>query len=313
MKTLCLLVATYMSVGIAALSAQKKRPVPTAADVRYGRYDRNLLDFWQAPGATAENPAPVLIFYHGGGWVGGDKKVCKPTIWLGQGISVVSVNYRFTTGHADAAPYPAPMEDGARALQFVRSKAKEWHLDPDKVALSGSSAGAVMALWIGTRDDMRIPDSKDPIERISTRVTCLIPTDVPTTLHPKLILERIGGSPELHPAFLPFFQIKKIADLEKNPEKAALLRYADPFTHLSADDPPTFTVFNRERCKVPVPADANVNLSIHHPEFGFMLKEKLDALGVEAHVQHKGDGQDPATFIRFVLKQLKGTAVPSGE
>lgn len=68
--------------------------------------------------------SPVLIFYHGGGWVAGDKSSLNPSAWLSMEISVVSVNYRFTTGHKDAAPYPAPMNDGARAFSSLEAKPK---------------------------------------------------------------------------------------------------------------------------------------------------------------------------------------------
>lgn len=299
--------AAFVTFAFVLLSgnchAQKKRPAPTEANVRYGKFDRNVLDFWQAPGSSAENPRPVLIFYHGGGWLAGDKSSLNPSAWLSMGISVVSVNYRFTKGHKDAAPYPAPMNDGARALQFVRSKAKKWHLQQDKVALSGSSAGAVISMWIAFRDDMKKPASDDPIQRISTRVTCVLPTNTPTTTNPQTILSRIGGSPKIHPAMLPLFDIQSIADLAR-PDKAAILNDSDPLTHLSAYDPPTYLVFNLQRTPTPLSADTSVNISIHHPEFGFLLKEKLDAIGVEAHVKCKGDRKEKGDVTRFLNRHL---------
>ena len=178
-------------------AAAQKPAVPTRADVRYGPYDRNVLDFYQA---QTEAPAPVLIHFHGGGWMAGDKKGVAAAPLLRTGVSVISANYRFTTGTKDAAPYPAPMQDSARVVQFVRSKAKEWNIDPERVALTGGSAGTVISMWIAYRDDMRNPESSDPIERLSTRVTCIIPMAGPTTLDPKLILKRVGGSPTIHPS-----------------------------------------------------------------------------------------------------------------
>src|SRR5205814_2253157 len=114
--------------------------------------------------------------------------------------------------------YPAPMLDSARAVQFVRSKAAEWHIDPARIALTGQSAGAVISMWIAYRDDMAKPDSADPVERFSTRVTCILPLAAPTTLDPKIILARIGGPPSIHPALAPFFSVKSVADLN-TPEK----------------------------------------------------------------------------------------------
>jgi len=53
------------------LRAQEFKYEPTHADVRYGKYDRDVLDVFQVKTAK---PAPVLIYFHGGGWLGGDKK-----------------------------------------------------------------------------------------------------------------------------------------------------------------------------------------------------------------------------------------------
>src|SRR5439155_25441261 len=105
------------------------------------------------------------------------------------------------------------MLDAARVVQFVRSKAEEWHIDPDRIALTGSSAGAVISMWIAYHDDMDRADATDPVERFSTRVTCIIPISGPTTLDPKLILKRVGGPPSIHPALPPFFNVKAVADL----------------------------------------------------------------------------------------------------
>jgi acetyl esterase/lipase len=274
---------------------------PTLKDVRYGPYDRDVLDVYQA---KSETPTPVLINFHGGGWIGGDKKSVNAEPLVRAGVTVVSANYRFTTGTKDAAPYPAPMLDGARVVQFVRSKAKEWNIDPNRIALTGGSAGAVISMWIAYRDDMAKPESADPVERFSTRVTCIIPQSGPTTLDPKVILKRIGGSPSIHPAMLPFFDVKSIAELE-DPAKQKLIADASPISHVTSDDPPTFLVYAFPLGGTPLPENANINLSIHHPEFGVLLKQKLDAAGVENTLQSKDDGSDPRAMLHFVAKHLK--------
>ena len=132
---------------------------------------RNKLDFWQA---KSDRPTPVLIFFHGGSFKAGDKSIVltRPIFeeCLQAGISVVSANYRFSSD----APYPAPMHDGARAVQFVRSQAKEWKIDPNRIAVSGSSA-ATLALWIVLHDDLADPSSNNSVSRLSTRVTCASP------------------------------------------------------------------------------------------------------------------------------------------
>jgi acetyl esterase len=294
-----------LSVALLFLSLQARllaQTEPTQADVRYGPYDRNVLDVYQA---QTEAPAPVVINFHGGGWVGGDKRAgLNVAPLLRSGVTVVSANYRFTTGTKDAAPYPAPMLDCARAVQFVRSKAGEWKIDPNRICLTGGSAGAVNSMWIAYRDDMAKSESADPVERFSTRVTCIMPISGPTILDPKVILKRVGGNPSIHPAMLPFFDVKTLAELDA-PDKQKLIADASPITHVTQDDPPTLLIYGFPLGGTPLPPDANINLSIHHPEFGVILREKLDAAGVENALQAKDDGSDPQLMVKFLTKHLK--------
>jgi len=134
----------------------------------------------------------VLIYFHGGGFTGGDKAPFGASAdrYLKQGISVVSANYRFSRD----AIYPGPVLEGARARQFVRSKAKEWNIDPQRVALSGGSAGATMSLWIALHDDLADPDSADAVARISTRVAWVTVKNAPTMLDPDLIVKYFGAT-----------------------------------------------------------------------------------------------------------------------
>lgn len=281
--------------------ARTTQAKPTEADVRYGPHDRNLLDFYRV---NTTKPAPVVIFFHGGGWVSGDKSQINPRGYLNSGIAFVSANYRFTTGTPDAASYPAPMNDGARVVQFVRSRAQQLNIDPDRVALTGNSAGAVISMWIAYRDDMAVPAADDPAERFSTRVTCIVPVSGPTTLDPQLILKRIGGSLEIHPALLPFFGVEKI-DCLTTDAKRVLVRDASPLAHVTADDPPTFMRYSHPPGGTPLPSNVTFGRSIHHTEFGVLLKEKLDELGVENVLQYKGDGKSNLASLEFLAKHLR--------
>jgi acetyl esterase/lipase len=296
----------YMQVLQKKQAAQAKTSPPTHANVKYGKYARNVLDVWQA---KSDKPAPVLINFHGGGFVAGDKSQVTPDPYVRQGITVVSANYRFVKGDAESAPYPAPMLDGARVVQFVRSKAKEWNIDPERIALTGGSAGAIISLWIAYQDDMAQPDSEDPIERQSTRVSCVVPVAAPTNLDPDYIREQIGGNPIVHPSIYPLFGAANDAEL-KTKEKQALIKAASPMTHVSKDDPPTMLMYGSELSKTPLPANTDINTSIHHPQFGVLLKQKLDAAGVENDLLYVGDGRTKVEHIAalqaFLQKHLIG-------
>ncbi len=98
----------FVALWTLSASAQSE---PTQAEVSYGPHPSNVLDFWQAKG---EGPRPLLVYIHGGGWIGGDKKQSPARFqpFLDKGISYAAVNYRLT----GIAPLPAPVHDAARAM-----------------------------------------------------------------------------------------------------------------------------------------------------------------------------------------------------
>ena len=127
------------------------------------------------------------------------------------GISVASISYRYTT----TAMLPAPHQDGARAIQFLRSKAKEWNLDASRVAAYGGSAGAGITLWLAFHDDMaEDPKSDDPIVRESTRLCCAATFGGQTTYDPHVIKEWIGEQTARHAVLLPAYGVKTYEELD---------------------------------------------------------------------------------------------------
>ena len=107
--------------GNAAAQEKRSQVTPTQANVSYGPAARNVLDFYQAESAT---PTPLIIYIHGGGFVGGDKTSISPAmirVAHQAGISVAALNYRFVDG-VDVI-FLQPQRDCARALQTLRSQA----------------------------------------------------------------------------------------------------------------------------------------------------------------------------------------------
>jgi acetyl esterase/lipase len=92
-------------------------------------------------------PQPTLVFYHGGGWIGGTKEQSFMSImpWLEMGWNVVNVEYRM----ARVAPAPAGVEDALCALRFVVAQAKNYNVDVNKIVVTGESAGGHLALLAG--------------------------------------------------------------------------------------------------------------------------------------------------------------------
>ena len=92
--------------------AKRNRPKLTRADVKYGPHERNVFDLWLPEGASPKTPLPVFVYFHGGGFVAGDKNLFDPTGYLKLGYAVVAANYRFVNGKDILTP--VPMQDCTR-------------------------------------------------------------------------------------------------------------------------------------------------------------------------------------------------------
>jgi acetyl esterase/lipase len=183
------------------------------------------------------------------------------------------------------------MLDSARAVQFLRSKAKDWNIDPARFAATGGSAGAGISLWLGFHDDLAKPASADAVERQSTRLTAMGVLGAQSSYDPRVIAEIISPVAAAHPALPPFFGVESIGD--RSPR--AIKQYEDSaaINHLTADDAPAFLFYSE--ADGPIAAGAKPGTGIHHPAFGRLLKAAMDKLGIECEVHHRdeyqGDGQ----------------------
>ena len=257
--------------------------LPTYADVSYGPFERNKLDFWQAKGDGAR---PIHVYIHGGGWIQGDKTRMKGIKkYLDRGISVAAVNYRVTGKH----PLPAPVHDAARAIQFLRFKAKDWNVDKNRFVLSGDSAGGCTSMWLACHDDLAKADSEDPVERESTRVQGIAVAGAQSAIDPKMIEPWIGPK-VYHGMIISAVGEKNIDDVLKNYDQhQKMFHEFSPINHLSKDDPPMFMAYSAD---MTVPATSPGH-AIHHGLFGVKMKEKSDAIGHQKVYVQIGKNRDP--------------------
>lgn len=271
------------AAGVAAPASPTPKPTPfppTFAKVQYGPDASQNLDFWQA---KSDKPTPLILNIHGGGWIHGPNDTLGGNkFYLDKGISFVSTTYRFTP----ANPLPAPVMDAARALQFVRSKAKEWNIDPNKVILTGMSAGGCSSLWLATHADLADPNSSDPVARQSTRVSGAIIRGGQTTIEPQNVLDWVGQKAIDHAMMRYACGFKSNEEMFKaiaeRPEIAALYKEFSPINHLSATTPPLLLSYDKL-----VPQGQG---DIHGAAFGVKFKEKADALGLtHCYLQIKED------------------------
>jgi acetyl esterase/lipase len=272
---------------------------PTFESVRYGPHERNVLDFWQAKSAQ---PTPVLVSIHGGGFLAGNKSV-QPQLLKDcpdAGISVAAINYRYST----QAIAPASFQDGARAVQFLRSKAKDWNIDPKRFAATGGSAGAGISLWLSFQDDMADAKSDDPVLRQSTRLACVVVFAGQTSYDPRFIRQLFPRKDVYkHGALAKLFgvDLNKLDDLPAG--KYRLFEEVSAINHVTKDDPPALLIYSR-------PLDAEVTnqgIGIHHALFGKALKEKMDGLGIPCEVIAAGKrlgGGTPTRPINFLKEHL---------
>lgn len=249
---------------------------PTHANVSYGPHAADVLDFWQAAGA---GPRPLLVYIHGGGWTGGDKKQNPAAFrpFLEKGISYAAINYRLT----GEAPLPAPVHDAARAIQFLRSKADDWNINTQRIALTGGSAGACTSMWLLTHDDLADPDAKDPVLRQSTRVCAAAVSAGQTSIDPKVIEGWLGPNVLKHRMINMAVGEPTMEGALANYDKhRALYVEFSPYNHVNAGDPPLFMTYGGN---MTLPSQ-DAGHGIHHPVYGVKMKERADGCGMECHL-----------------------------
>ena len=288
--------AMMIAVLVASADAQT---APTHRDIRYGPHERNTLDFWNA---SADAPTPLVIFIHGGGWAGGEKADVPVTLMnamLAQGISVASINYRYST----TDPLPAPVHDAARAVQFLRSKSSEWKLDAKRFGAYGISAGGCTTLWLACHDDLADARSDDPVARESSRLQAAVGMSPQTCLEPEIVTGWVGEQVLNHAMIARAVGVKKGESIRNpKPEWTALLHEFSPITHVSKDDPPVLIANPKID---PLPA-TSAGSAIHHAMFGMKFQEKARAAGMTCilRIETQADDATP-TPEAFLIGQLR--------
>jgi acetyl esterase/lipase len=243
---------------------------PTFANVQYGDgLAAQTLDVYRPAGSSAT--LPCVVWIHGGGWQNGDKfPAPKATGLLGLGLVAVSINYRLS----GQASHPAQMHDCKAAIRHLRANAAVYGIDPDRIALWGSSAGGHLVALLGTSGDVPStegtvggnPAFAGPVQAVADYFG---PTEFLSITDPA---HTACNSPES--AMLGVCLGTVIAN-QANPAFAAqvaLVREASPTTHVSPNDPPFYIAFGT--------ADPVVQ-----PRQNLILFDDLVAAGVPARLR----------------------------
>ena len=128
-----------------------KDGVTVTKDIAYGDHERHRLDVFAPPRKPAK-PAPVVVYFHGGGYVAGARSPLPgliydnvPTFFARHGLIGVNATYRL----APEFKWPSGAEDVGRVVDWLRANAAQFGGDPDKIFFMGQSAGAThCATWI---------------------------------------------------------------------------------------------------------------------------------------------------------------------
>ena len=260
-------------------------PEPTLSEVSYGEHERHVIDFWKA---ESDQPTPLALVIHGGGWRAGTKEISSRIVdiprLLAQGISVAAINYRLIS-HANAEgvqpPVKAPLHDAARALQFIRTQATAWNLDKERISASGSSAGACSSLWLAFHDDMADSQSDDPIARESTRIRCAAVIGAQTTLDPMQMKQWTPNSRYGAHAFGIRGGFNQF--LAKRDSIQDWIAEYSPYALVSSDDPPVYLSYSS-----PPAIGKDQKDPTHTSNFGVKLQEHCDANGVACELAYPG-------------------------
>jgi acetyl esterase/lipase len=280
-------------------------------DVVYGRKDGTALtlDVFR-PKADANGAGIILVV--SGGFFSSHEAINPVFIrpLLDRGYTV------FAVVHGSQPRYTVPeiVGDLKRAVRFVRHHAGDYRVDPDRLGITGASAGGHLSLMLGTAGDLGNRDARDPVDRESSRVQAVAcffpPTDLLNYGGPgkEMIHARDHGKP-FRPAF-DYRELDRETNLwvpitdEKRLRETA--REVSPITHVSADDPPTLIVHGNADPLVPLQQSESI-------------VERLKAAGVEAKLVVKsgaGHGwptivQDITTFADWFDGHLKKSALKS--
>lgn len=282
--------------------AQNSKPTPDLANVRYGEHERNVMDIWFA---DKNKTTPLAMFIHGGGFNYGSKEKLNAnelSQLLKAGISVASISYRYKT----IDPLPAAHLDAKIALQYIRAQSETWHIDKDKIGIWGSSAGAQISMWLAFSDEMANPESANPIEKASTRVTCVATKGGQTSMESDFWLKHLakyapGEADVFRSSHLQNFGVETIEEADEIAKSISALAL------ISRDDPPIYMQYWMKPNAVAPRKDNPKEFKgwvLHHLDFGTALKEKMDELNVEAHLQYPGSDDEYESLVKFLTSKL---------
>jgi acetyl esterase/lipase len=236
--------------GVGAAHGADAPAFARTGDVIYGR-KAGLALTMDIFAPKAKTNGLGIIFVVSAGWRSRPEAIVPEMYrpFLERGYTVFAVVH----GTQPKFTIPEILDDMHRAVRFIRFHARDYHIDPERLGITGASAGAHLSLMMGTAGEPGDPKAPDPVDRVSSRVQAVAcfypPTDFLNWGKPGGVLDA-GKMDRRFKAAIDFKELDqeqrifvRVTDEKKVRE---LLGRISPITHVSADDAPTL-IFHGDR------------------------------------------------------------------
>ena len=184
----------YSTLCFSAINSLAELKEPNHTDIRYSvEYDRSQLDLWLA---ESDQPTPLVVNFHGGGFRNGDKKSFRGNSMLKNlsgGVSFASVNYPFID--QVEGDHRRLLKHCAESIRFLKANAAVYNIDVNRISVTGNSAGALITGYLGHAEKLGIR-SLFPIQQAkgTPHLIPYIRADGP----PIIVYNRSGLHDEVH-------------------------------------------------------------------------------------------------------------------
>ena len=245
------------TLSCTAIRAADKLEVDVKPDIVYATFDGEELKLDVATPAGLDHAVPAIVMIHGGGWSAGKRQ--DMTAFMkdaaSRGYVSATISYRFTPKHQ----FPAQIEDAKCAVRYLRAHADELKIDPKHVGAMGVSAGAHLAMMLGTMDspdglegsggNPEQPSKVQAVVSFVGPINLVIPKYTPT--QEQILAAFVGGKPA---------------------DKQDECRRASPITYVNRGDAPTLLFYGTK--------DPLISI-----DQAFQIADALTAAAVPARVE----------------------------
>lgn len=227
----------FLAAPLLLAFSSARAEIRITPDVVYGHKD-GLAMTYDVFRPTEKPNGTAVLFMVSGGWYSNwaPPESLKPLFQdlLDRGFTVFAVRH----GSSPKFGIEDAVSDVRRAVRHIRSRAKEFQIDPDKLGVFGLSAGGHLSLMLATTADQGKADDKDPVLRVSDKVAAACAWVAPTDLR-----IMVSSAPDRLPAY------KNFPALTMQQDTAAKM---SPLLAVSPDDAPTLLIAGDKDDLVPI-------------------------------------------------------------